>query len=218
MDIDAGWVNGTLAVVAALYQNCVVIQKMSNPSQRIPVPRFRQRIEINGASYSILHHQFPLQLAYAVTVHRIQGLTVQKAIVCLNSSFFASGQAYVALSRVRRLDDMTLWDFCPSAICLLQFYQDLLKWCDCIDAIRPTPSTDVVPFPNRSDDISNAPFTNSTDSFDTSIPDDDTQSRIISFPKYQKQQPKKRKLEARQFTGTTCEAPKGSNYNCNLEC
>ena len=30
MDIDAGWVNGTLAVVAALYQNCVVIQKMSN--------------------------------------------------------------------------------------------------------------------------------------------------------------------------------------------
>ena len=40
MDIDAGWVNGTLAVVTALYQNCVVIQKMSNPSQRIPVPRF----------------------------------------------------------------------------------------------------------------------------------------------------------------------------------
>ena len=50
MDIDAGWVNGTLAVVTALYQNCVVIQKMSNPSQRIPIPRFRQRIKINGAS------------------------------------------------------------------------------------------------------------------------------------------------------------------------
>ena len=88
MDIDAGWVNGTLAVVIALYQNCVVIQKMSNPSQRIPVLSFRQQIEINGASHSILHYQFPLQLAYAVTVHRIQRLTVQKAIVCLNSSFF----------------------------------------------------------------------------------------------------------------------------------
>ena len=106
MNIDAGWVNGTLAVVAALYQNCVVIQKMSNPSHQIPVPRFRQRIEIQGASYSILRHQFPIQLAYAVTVHRVQGLTVQKAIVCLNSSFFASGQAYVALSRVRCLDDI----------------------------------------------------------------------------------------------------------------
>ena len=87
IDIDAGWVNGTLAVVTALYQNCVVIQKMSNPSQRIPVPRFRQRIDINGASYSILRHQFPIQLAYAVTVHRIQGLTVQKAIIKIMSQF-----------------------------------------------------------------------------------------------------------------------------------
>ena len=120
MDINAGWVNGTLAVVY-----CVVIQKMSNSSQRIPVPRFHQRIEINGASYSILRHQFPLQLAYAVAVYRIQGLTVQKAIVCLNSKLFASGQAYVALSRAQRLNDVILWDFCPSAIHLVQFYQDL---------------------------------------------------------------------------------------------
>ena len=85
MDIDTGWVNGTLTVVTALYQNCVVVQKMSNPSLRIPVPHFRQWIQINGASYSILRHQFPFQQAYAVTVHRIQGLTIQKAIVCLNS-------------------------------------------------------------------------------------------------------------------------------------
>ena len=64
----------------------------------------------------------------------------------------------MALSRVCKLDDMILWDFCASAIHLLHFYKNLLKWCDCVDAIRPTPSTDVVPFPNRSDDISNAPL------------------------------------------------------------
>ena len=134
-------------------------------------------------NYSMLRHQFPLQLAYAVTVHRVQGLTVQKAIVCLNSKFFASGQAYVALSRVRRLDDMIPWDFRPSAIRLFQFYKELLQWCDCVDIIRPTPSTDV-PFPNRSDDVSNAHFTNSTDTFDTSICHDDMQSRTASFPKH----------------------------------
>ena len=64
----------------------------------------------------------------------------------------------MALSRVQKLEDMILWDFCPSAIHLLQFYKDLLKWCDYADAIRPTPSIDVIAFPNRCDDISNAPF------------------------------------------------------------
>ena len=191
MDIDAGWVNGTLAVVTSLYQNCVVIQKMSNPCQRIPVPCFRQRIEINGASYSILRHQFPLQLAYAVTVHRIQGLTVQKAVICLNSSFFASGQAYVALSRVRKLADMILWDFCPSSINLLQFYKDLLKWCDYIDVIRPTPPTEMVPFPNRVDDISNAPLISNAGCLNTSLSDDDMQTRTVSFPKQQSRKRKK---------------------------
>ena len=45
MDIEAGWVNGTLAVVTALYQNCVFIQTMSNPSQRISVPHFRRALK-----------------------------------------------------------------------------------------------------------------------------------------------------------------------------
>ena len=189
MDIEA---NGTLAVVTALYQNCVVIQKMSNSSQRIPVPRFRQRIEINGASYTIVRHQFPLQLAHAVTVHRVQGLTVQKVIVCLNSSFFASGQAYVALSRVRKLDDLILWDFCAPAIHLFQFYKDLLTWCDCVDAVRPTPSANIVPFPQRADDISNAPLkVINTDILDTCFSGDDIQNRTTAFLKRQTQKPKR---------------------------
>ena len=62
-----------------------------------------------------------------------------------------------------------------------------------VDAIKPTSSTDIVPFPNRSDDISNAPLTNSIDSFDTSILDDN--DRGASFPKHYKQHPKKRKRQ-----------------------
>ena len=79
-----------------------------------------------------------------MTVHRVQGCTVQKAVVCLGERFFASGQAYVALSRVRNLSDLVLWEFDPSAIHLEPFYQQLLQWCDNVDVIRPTPPTDVV--------------------------------------------------------------------------
>jgi hypothetical protein len=105
-----------------------------------------------------MRQQFPVQFAYGVTVHRVQGCTVQKAIVCLNNKFFESGQAYVALSRVRKLEDLTLWDLCPSAISLLSFYKKLLAWCDYVDSIRPTSPTEVVEYPERCDDTSNAPL------------------------------------------------------------
>ena len=141
IDVDGGWVNGTLASVVAMHENCIVICKMNKPSDRYPVPRFRQKFEIPGCSYSILRTQFPLQLAYAVTVHRMQGMTVQRTVVKLNDQFFASGQAYVALSRVKHLKDLVLWDYCQSSIHILKFYKDLLEWCDCVDAIRPTPPT-----------------------------------------------------------------------------
>ena len=115
MHIEA-WVNGILAVVTSMHPNCVGIAKLANPSHKYLFPRFHQRIEIQGAFYSILRQQFPLQLAYDVTVHSVQGLTIQKAIVCLGSTFYASSQAYVALSRVRNLDDLVLWDFDLSVI------------------------------------------------------------------------------------------------------
>ena len=107
--------DGTLAVVTHLYDNCIIIQKLANPSQRYPIPRFRQKITFPGASYSIMRQQFPLQLAYGVTVHRVQGLCIKQLFASMRNTL-SQAKHMLHLVCVRKLEDLVLWDFDPSAI------------------------------------------------------------------------------------------------------
>ena len=54
-------------------------------------------------NYFVYREQFPLILAYAVTIHKCQGLSLDCAIIDLSSKVFADGMAYLALSRVKSL-------------------------------------------------------------------------------------------------------------------
>ena len=60
--------------------------------------------------------QFPLVLSWATTIHKVQGLTLDKIVVDMQGRSFAPGQAYVAFSRVRSLDSLFIKNFNPSSI------------------------------------------------------------------------------------------------------
>ena len=110
INIELGWVNGTIAQVVPLAQNSIVLCQVDKSKVRLGLPRFRQLITNSGTSCHIVRRQFPIMPGYTLTVHRVQGMTVKKAVVLLNKILFESGQAYVALRNLQ-FGDTTLQPF-----------------------------------------------------------------------------------------------------------
>ncbi len=84
--------------------------------------------EVEG-SKGVSRQQIPLRLAYAVTIHKAQGATLDCALIDIGLRTFEYGQAYVALSRVRSLDSLYVWDLNPKAVKahprVVEFYRTL---------------------------------------------------------------------------------------------
>ena len=64
----------------------------------------------------VFRKQFPLILAFAVTIHKCQGLSLNCAMMDLSDQVFCDGMAYVALSRVKQLENLHLIAFTPQSI------------------------------------------------------------------------------------------------------
>jgi ATP-dependent exoDNAse (exonuclease V) alpha subunit len=65
---------------------------------------------------SVSRQQIPLALAWAVTTHKIQGATLDCALIDIGEDVFEYGQAYVALSRVKSLDSLYVHNLEPSCV------------------------------------------------------------------------------------------------------
>ena len=77
------------------------------PSLTYELERVKTKFEILSKAYS-QRKQFPICLAYAITINKSQGLSLDSALLDIDTSIFSRGQAYVALSRVKTLDGVHL--------------------------------------------------------------------------------------------------------------
>ena len=118
-DPDKRWVNGSMGKVIGF--------RMENENYGVQVELpTREKVTVNPHTWELFRPkhdplknalayeaigsftQYPLRLAWAITIHKSQGKTFEKAIIDFGSGTFAPGQAYVALSRCTTLEGMVL--------------------------------------------------------------------------------------------------------------
>lgn len=111
-DVKQRYVNGTIGRVTALKDEIVEIDV---EGRRFEIEKFAfGTMDADGNEVAFAKN-FPLSLAYASTIHKIQGATVDRLHVDL-TGLWEPGQAYVALSRVRRGKDVTIASWSEESI------------------------------------------------------------------------------------------------------
>jgi ATP-dependent exoDNAse (exonuclease V) alpha subunit len=113
-DPEGRWVNGTLATVAGFSGTRVMVEIEDHVYEIEPTAWEKYRYELDPETKKVKREvvgtfkQMPLRLAYAVTIHKAQGLTLDKVFIDFDSGMFAHGQAYVAFSRARSLEGLSI--------------------------------------------------------------------------------------------------------------
>lgn len=125
-DPQRRWVNGTRGVIIDIALDKIIVKKSNGREVEVDKTSFAMQDAEGNITASVL--QFPLTLAYATTIHKSQGATLDD-LWCDLSALWEPGHAYVALSRLRSSEGLHLIGWNPRSIIVdpkvLNFYKNI---------------------------------------------------------------------------------------------
>ena len=114
IDITLGLVNGAIGTVrsikysvdqAGVVESILVdFGDVTSDDKLHQLTRVKSKFQIPEKAY-VIRQQFPITIAYSITIHKSQGLTLRNVVIDIGNSVFCCGQTYVALSRVTSRPD-----------------------------------------------------------------------------------------------------------------
>ncbi|XP_027538818.1 ATP-dependent DNA helicase PIF1 isoform X1 [Neopelma chrysocephalum] len=130
LDVSQGLVNGARGVVVGFESEQKGLPKVRFLCGVTQVIRKEKWVFKGPSGVHLSRQQLPLKLAWAISIHKSQGMSLDCVEISL-SRVFESGQAYVALSRARSLAGLRVLDFDPKVVradpSVLQFYRQLRR-------------------------------------------------------------------------------------------